>query len=213
MKPSIQIISGKYKFFRIFLQASHGVRPTSHFLRGAVFDILAHRFLPNALDYGPQGHFKGKRVLDLCAGTGGYGFEALSRGAEWVSFVDASHGALDHIKKIAAQLPSIPGDAPASHSISVHRVVLPQLPLLSPCDIVFLDPPYTCDGNFIPSILQALIRTSVVHKDTIVVVEYSVSNPPTSYSGFNVLLSRDMRRSSVVFLSIAKNFSQEKEVE
>src|SRR5580765_2688155 len=73
----MRIIAGKYRGRKLKSPPSVAARPTSDRLRETLFNILAPRI-------------EGARVLDLCAGTGAVGIEALSRGASHVTFVDQS---------------------------------------------------------------------------------------------------------------------------
>src|ERR1051325_8419801 len=73
----MRIIAGKYRGRKLKSPPSIDTRPTSDRLRETLFNILAPRI-------------QGARFLDLCAGTGAVGIEALSRGAESVTFVDQS---------------------------------------------------------------------------------------------------------------------------
>src|SRR6266571_5407797 len=73
----MRIIAGKYRGRKLKGPPSLQTRPTSDRLRETLFNILAPRI-------------KGARVLDLCAGSGAVGIEALSRGAMHVTFVDQS---------------------------------------------------------------------------------------------------------------------------
>ncbi|HEV8141142.1 MAG TPA: 16S rRNA (guanine(966)-N(2))-methyltransferase RsmD, partial [Pyrinomonadaceae bacterium] len=73
----MRIIAGKYRGRRLKSPPSDRTRPTSDRLRETLFNVLAPRI-------------EGARFLDLCAGTGAVGIEALSRGAEHVTFVDQS---------------------------------------------------------------------------------------------------------------------------
>ena len=100
------------------------VRPTSDRLRETLFNVLGQR-----LD--------GERVLDVCAGTGAVGLEALSRGAASATFVDGDARAVKLIGANAAAC----GVTPAC---TVVRAAWPSRDarLAGPFDLVFLDPPY-----------------------------------------------------------------------
>lgn len=128
----MRIISGK---FRGTVLASVGdgdsaahLRPTSDKVRGAIFNLLAHG------DYPP---IAGALVLDLFAGTGALGFEALSRGAKSVCFVDNGVRAAaligENAKKlrVATETTLIRGDATRLGACATARF-----------DMIFLDPPY-----------------------------------------------------------------------
>ncbi len=128
----MRIVAGK---FRGTILASLGdgdeaarLRPTSDKVRGAIFNLLAHG------DYPP---IDGASVLDLFAGTGALGFEALSRGAASVTFVDdgAKAGALIRANaeklRVTGETKLIRGDTTHLSACSVE-----------PFGFVFLDPPY-----------------------------------------------------------------------
>lgn len=107
--------------------AAH-LRPTSDKVRGAIFNLLAHG------DYPP---IEGMRVLDLFAGSGALGFEALSRGAAYVCFVDNGAKAGELIRANADKL----------RVTSEISLLKRDATKLGPCaeagfDLLFLDPPY-----------------------------------------------------------------------
>ena len=78
----MRIVGGKFKGLHLATPSDQATRPTSDRVREAVFNILAHGIAGLELD--------DARVLDLFAGTGALGFEALSRGARYCQFVDES---------------------------------------------------------------------------------------------------------------------------
>ncbi|MBI2965903.1 MAG: 16S rRNA (guanine(966)-N(2))-methyltransferase RsmD [Chloroflexi bacterium] len=104
------------------------IRPTSGRVRLALFSML-----------GPDGA-AGRRVLDLYAGTGAFGLEALSRGAAWVEFVERDERACEAIRKSLASLGF-------EERAKVHRGVAEKIAgrLEGRFDLVFADPPYADD--------------------------------------------------------------------
>jgi 16S rRNA (guanine(966)-N(2))-methyltransferase RsmD len=101
-----------------------GVRPTSQKVREAIFSALG-------------GHVEGATVLDLFAGSGALGFEALSRGASSVTFVDKSWACIDVIRKNAVSL-GVEGQAVVVRSdAAVYVRACTQR-----FDVIFMDPPY-----------------------------------------------------------------------
>ncbi len=124
---SIRIIGGSLRNSKIIVPDQPGVRPTPDRVRETLFNWLMP-LLPNA------------RVLDLFAGTGALGIEAISRGAAFAEFVE-SDGAL--CAKLTGELSrlKIPERA------RVTRAAVPSLTALAhtPVDIIFLDPPFTSD--------------------------------------------------------------------
>jgi 16S rRNA (guanine966-N2)-methyltransferase len=131
----LRIISGSARGRKLTSPPGQGlsIRPTSDRAREALFNIIGN-------------HVEQAAVLDLFAGTGAMGLEAFSRGARSVTFIDNNRLALELIRKnIETCFPS----AASCLTIIQHdlRRGLPlkllQKKLLSPFDLVFLDPPYS----------------------------------------------------------------------
>jgi 16S rRNA (guanine966-N2)-methyltransferase len=108
------------------------VRPTSDKVRQAVFNILEHR------DFGFGFALEGARVVDLFAGTGAMGLEALSRGARYCLFVDDAAASRALLRENVEAL----GLTGVSKIWRRDAASLGPLDTLSPFDLAFLDPPY-----------------------------------------------------------------------
>ena len=122
----MRIIAGSLKGRRIAPPTWDGLRPTSDKLRETLFNILGARV-------------EGARVLDLFAGTGAVGLEALSRGAALVVGVESDRRAL---ALMARNLAACGGAADYTIQSGDVLTVLAQLKPARAFDIVFLDPPY-----------------------------------------------------------------------
>ena len=128
----MRIIAGKFRGRRLKSPPSAQTRPTSDRLRETLFNILAPRI-------------EGARLLDLCAGTGAVGIEALSRGASHVTFVDQSRKMCGLIGANLDSLEVAPDDREVVVATAfdyLRRLVKNDGPAF---DIVFLDPPYASD--------------------------------------------------------------------
>jgi 16S rRNA (guanine966-N2)-methyltransferase len=110
--------------------AAGHLRPTADRVRESLFNLLAHG------RYGDPAPPEGRRVLDLFAGTGALGLEALSRGAVAATFVDQGAAALALLRRNLARL-----GAEAATVVSRDATRLGRNPG-APFDLVFLDPPY-----------------------------------------------------------------------
>lgn len=125
-------------------------KPTMDKVRAAVFNILNE-------------DIKGKKVLDLFAGSGSYGFEALSRGAAFATFVDNNKDAINSIKKNASILKeeniSIINSDVASFLESTNDKF----------DIVFMDPPYKLE--IYEKIVELLEKNELLQPFSIIVLE------------------------------------------
>src|ERR1043166_1723694 len=122
----MRIIAGRWRGRRIAAPADRLVRPTGDRVREAWMSIV-HPNLPGA------------RVLDLCAGSGALGLEALSRGAEVVDFVESAPRSLEVLRANIESLGAGPGNA-IVHPTDALRFVQ-DLPGRD-YDVAFADPPY-----------------------------------------------------------------------
>lgn len=163
-------------------------RPTADRVREALFDILG----PAARDM---------HALDLFAGSGAVGIEALSRGAARVVFVESSPAAL---RVLRANLASLghggPGTARARVVAGDVLAVLPRLPAReSPVDLVFLDPPF--DSNLAGRTLAALAGSALIAPATEIVVQHSARMPLLPLATFvEVRRARRFGESALTFL-------------
>ena len=126
----MRIVGGKFKGRSIAASRGQATRPTSDRVREAIFNILSHGIEGFSLE--------GARVMDLFAGTGAMGLEALSRGARFCQFVDDS----------AAARGLIGSNADGLGVIGQCKIWRRDATKLGPCapqppfDLVFADPPY-----------------------------------------------------------------------
>ncbi|MDE8346764.1 MAG: RsmD family RNA methyltransferase [Acidocella sp.] len=127
--PGPRVIAGAWRGRRLVAPTGAQTRPTSIRARQAVFDILMHA------PWGGGDLLRGARVLDVFAGTGAYGLEALSRGAASADFIEMSKPAL------AALRANITACGATALSMVEARDVLRVGPGVAH-GLVFLDPPY-----------------------------------------------------------------------
>lgn len=117
-----------------------GTRPTAERVREALFSAVE-----SAMD------LDGARVLDLYAGSGALGLEALSRGAGTATFVESDRGALDVLQRNVAAL-GLPGAEVRPGKVGTVLAVPPE----EPYDLVLADPPYRIDDAELGGVLAAL---------------------------------------------------------
>jgi 16S rRNA (guanine966-N2)-methyltransferase len=161
-----RIIAGIWGGRRLATPKGSETRPTSDRVREALFSSLESEL----------GGFAGLRVLDLYAGSGALGLEALSRGAVRADFVEANRGAAAVIRRNVAELGL--SDASAQvHATTVDRYLGR---VSGGFDLVFLDPPYTVPTDEVTAIVGALPPGGLI------VVERSSRDPfvwPRTRSG------------------------------
>lgn len=125
----MRIVAGRFRGKALNSPADTSIRPTSDRVRESVFNILANRF-------GPA--FEGVRVLDLFAGTGALGLEALSRGATGATFVDMGAEARGLIREHMIGF-GVTGQAKLLRRDATDMGPAGNIP---PANLVFCDPPY-----------------------------------------------------------------------
>jgi 16S rRNA (guanine966-N2)-methyltransferase len=125
----MRIVGGRLRGRALAAPKSQAIRPTADRLREALFNILVHA-------YGDP--VSGARVLDLFAGTGALGLEALSRGADFALFIDDSAEARALVRENVAAL----GLGGVSRIFRRNAVKLGAAHPLPPFSLAFLDPPY-----------------------------------------------------------------------
>jgi 16S rRNA (guanine966-N2)-methyltransferase len=125
----LRIVGGKHRGRSLLGPKSDAIRPTSDRLRESLFNVLAH-------GYGDA--CSGARVLDLFAGTGALGIEALSRGALYAAFVDQSAEARGLIRGNVDAL----GLSGVTGLLKRDATKLGPLASFEPFTLVFCDPPY-----------------------------------------------------------------------
>ena len=151
----MRVITGQYKGRRLKTLEGLHVRPTSDRLRETLFNILAPRIV-------------GARFLDLCAGSGAVGIEALSRGAAEVTFIENNRRAAQLISENLQHCRIEDGVR------IINRDALSALKYLAEqqlhYDLIYLDPPY--DSQLYSPILWLLAKHSLVANEGTVIVEH-----------------------------------------
>jgi 16S rRNA (guanine966-N2)-methyltransferase len=135
----MRVIAGRYRGRRLQAPRGAATRPTSDRVREALFSVLGDRV-------------EGGRVLDLFAGSGALGIEALSRGAAHATFVDNAPAAL---RAIRANLEALDADAEVRRA-DVRRFLGSARAAARQYDLVFLDPPYRLAGRLGSELTPAL---------------------------------------------------------
>ena len=154
----IRIIGGKWRKRKLSLEISTELRPTKDRVRETLFNWLAP-------------YIVGSRCLDCFAGTGALGFEALSRGASHVTFIDKSSKIIKKLKENAKIL--------SAENIDYYLAEMPNFKKkLDPYDIIFLDPPY--HKNLIEPCLNFLEKNNLLKDNTLIYIETEKTFSPLS---------------------------------
>jgi 16S rRNA (guanine966-N2)-methyltransferase len=158
-----RIVAGSAGGRRLRTRSGTATRPTSERVREAMFSSV-HSIL---------GSITGLRVLDLFAGTGALGLEAMSRGAGHVTFVEKSRRAADLIKRNAAEL----GFPLVTVLVTRADLLTGRLPANGPFELVLADPPYKLKNHDLERLLGQLLRYGWLSRHCLLVLERSSRQP------------------------------------
>lgn len=181
----MRIVGGKFRGHSIAPPHGSATRPTSDRVRESIFNILAHGL--GGFD------IEGARVLDLFAGTGAMGLEAISRGARFCQFVDDAAEARGLIRK----------NADALGVIGLVKIWRRDATHLGPCapqpgyDLVFADPPY--GKGLGGKALASLVEGQWLNPSAVIVLEDSLKAEIAPVSGLQLIDTREYGDTAVRF--------------
>jgi len=187
----MRIVGGEFRGKKLALPTDQRIRPTSDRTREALFNILGHDS-DCRTDNGPLP--LGARVLDIFAGTGALGLEALSRGASHVTFMD-NHP--DSQKLLRENIRHF--NAGRSADILQRDGSNPGQPG-TPYDLVLMDPPY--NQNLAEPCVQSLLANNWFQDDAVLVIELAAKEAYTPPAEFTLLKDRKYGAARLLFLKL-----------
>jgi 16S rRNA (guanine966-N2)-methyltransferase len=184
----MRVVGGRLRGRAIAAPKSNAIRPTADRLRESLFNILAHAFGDPVTD---------ARVLDLFAGTGAIGIEALSRGAAFALFVDEAADARALLRENVAAL----GLGGTSRIFRRDATKLGAAHPVAPFSLAFLDPPY--GRGLATAALTSARSGGWLTGDALIVVEEAVKAQFAPPDGFGEVDRRRYDDSEFVFLRVS----------
>lgn len=169
----MRIIAGRWKGTRLVSPAGNKIRPTLDRVKESIFSILGYRI-------------QDARVLDLCAGTGSLGLEAMSRGAYFAVFVEKNEKAWLTVRenctkvRAGADVRIVRGD--------VLKFIRGWEPAQGTFSLIFFDPPYR-SGLYLP-VLAALDENALLSPGGMIVVEHGRDQAFASYGTLTMVDNR-----------------------
>jgi 16S rRNA (guanine966-N2)-methyltransferase len=155
-----------------------GTRPTTDRVREALFSSL------DAHVHAHHGGWGDVRVLDIFAGSGAVGLEAMSRGARTATLVERDRRCLEVLRRNAAAVD------PRARVVSADATT--WRPDQGPYDLLYVDPPYALSDDEVRALLASLAAHGALAEDALVIVERSIRSPaPWPESGWEQLRKRD----------------------
>ena len=162
----MRVISGKYKGKNIIGYDIEGTRPTQDRVKESLFGII-------------QDYIDSSKVLDLFAGSGNLGIEALSNGADSCVFVDNNKKCIECIKKNTDGISNI------TILESDYLKALDYFKDKYKFDLIFLDPPYNL--NCLDIILNKIIEYNLLEEDGLIICEYEYDNFNNQYPNLELI--------------------------
>lgn len=183
---SLRIIGGEWRSRRLPIPAVEGVRPSADRVRETLFNWL-------------QQHVEGRHCLDLFAGSGALGLEALSRGARSCHFVDQSREVCQHLKQALQTLK----ETQRGHIHQADALIWPKSASPeAPFDLVFLDPPFNRD--LLPIALNTLRYSNLLSGRARVYIEAEKGLPlAPCLDGFQIDRHKQAGELQYALLSLA----------
>ena len=188
----MRIVGGQFKGRQIATPQGRDTRPTSDRAREAIFNILEHASWSAGVDE--------RRVLDLFAGSGALGFEALSRGASFCLFVENDASARAAIRDNIEAMGLF--GLTRIHRRDAADLGVKPAGLGEPFDLVFLDPPY--GSGLGEKAISRLEPGGWITQDAIVMLETGADETPRP-AGFEVLDERTYGAANLSFLRATTN--------
>ena len=182
----MRVIAGSARRLNLVTPKGNNTRPTSDKIKETLFNILA----PDLY---------GVRFLDLYAGSGGIGIEALSRGAKSCTFVERDKEAVKCIKKNLETTHFTDNSVVMASDVNS---ALYNLRVKERFDIVFMDPPY--DQDLYASTLSVIKSLDIIDKDTMIIAEAAADNDfsfATSL-GYEITRIKEYKNNKHVFIKL-----------
>ena len=172
----MRIISGKFKGRRFDKKLPTGIRPTTDSTKETVFNILENLF-----------DFDGKTVCDIFAGSGNLGFEALSRGVAFCTFVDRSRKAIEYIQTIAEQL-KLDKKHYKCIKFDAYKYLKKMCEEETQLDLFFIDPPYELRlGN---KIINTIKENNLLSDNGLIVNESMINDGLLLPDNFDIVAQK-----------------------
>ena len=185
----IKIIGGKFKKTNLEVPEDY-VRPTSALKREAIFSILESYAHKNSINL-----YKNMAILDLYAGSGSVGLEAISRGISKGIFVEIKKEVIDILKKNCLKI--CKDNQFEIINQDVENIFKKKFNF--PISIIFIDPPYKKVD--IDNILNKLISSKIKNKNTFIVIETNKKNALKINENLKIIQEKSYGKTKILFLN------------
>ena len=186
----MRIISGSFKWKKLFEPKDNFTRPLKDLTKESIFNILKHS---NKFSV----EINNVNILDLFSGVGSFGIECLSRGVKTVVFIENYAGVLPILKKNLINLNIFKNYEIFEKNIYDDKTFLS---LKNKFDIIFLDPPYK-DKN-LEKLLTNIKNIKILNKNGVIILHRHKNEKNTFPSEFKIIEEKKYGISKIIFLSL-----------
>ena len=184
----MRIISGKFKGTKLFLPLDEATRPLKDMTKESIFNTLIHfKKFPFK--------FKNTKILDLYSGTGSFGLECISRGAENVVFIENGKNALKILQKNINKVKIKKNTYIIKQSVSSYLSNIKNFDYRA--DLIFLDPPYK-EKN-ISELIKKIININILRKNGMVIIHRNKKSNDEYPDGFKIVNEKYYGISKIIF--------------
>mgnify|MGYP001360555271 CR=1 FL=1 len=183
----MRIISGNFKGKKILLPKDDLTRPLKDLTKESIFNIIKHSKLLNI-------NLENSNILDLFSGVGSFGLECLSRGANYVTFLESYKEVLTVLKKNINNLKQ------QDYSSIIERDIFSENTLKvlnNKFDIIFMDPPYK--EKRLVSLLDVIIRLKLLKDEGVIIIHRHKKEKDIFPSNFNIIMKKNYGISNIIF--------------
>jgi len=181
----MRIISGKYKGKKILLPKDRLTRPLRDIVKESIFNILKHS---NLLTF----KFEKKNIIDLFSGTGSFGLECISRGAEHVTFFENYPSAINILKKNIESF-----NCESKAKIINKNISSIELKKLDKSDLIFMDPPFKYKN--IGNIIKFIKNINLLKNNGVIILHRHKNNKEVLPLEFKVIKKMNYGISNIFF--------------
>lgn len=183
----MRVVSGSARGVRLFAPKNLKTRPTSDFIKESLFNIIRDDIFDC-------------NFLDLFAGSGAIGIEALSRGARYACFVDIAEYCDVFIRR---NLKATRLMNKACILKMDALIALKKLENIKKYDIIFVDPPYFSDLGFMNDILNTIIKYGILRSEGYVIMEVASTSLYNFDNGFDIFRVKEYSSTKLLFLNVS----------
>ena len=189
----MRIISGIFRGKKLIKFNKVGIKPTTDKTRESIFNIIISYLKINEINNNLP--LQGFNVLDIFAGTGALGFEAISRGAKNVTFIEKSPDNLRVLYKNADHLK-------VNEKVEIIKRSIRKVKKIDgKFDLIFMDPPYQMD-LIIKKTLKKILDFKITKKEAVIIIEYAKKKKIVIPKEFEIIKEKNYGNSSITLIKL-----------